>query len=143
MGDFLKGPLTGILEGIGGIIGKFVVDPNERLKASQELLKLQLDFQAKLLEADAAFAKAQASVITTEAGSSNWLASSWRPILMLVFTYIILHNYVLAPMFHATIVPIPPDMWDLLRLGIGGYVIGRSAEKVVPGIAAAIVEAKK
>ena len=143
MGDFLKGPLTGILEGVGSIIGKFVVDPNEKLKASEELLKLQLDFQGKLLEADAEFAKAQAGVITTEAGSSNWLASSWRPVLMLVFTYIILHNFVLAPMFHLAVVAIPPDMWDLLRLGIGGYVIGRSAEKIVPGVAAAIAETKK
>ena len=24
---------------------------------------------------------------------------------------------------------IPPDMWDLLKIGLGGYVVGRSAEK--------------
>lgn len=135
MGDFLKGPLTGILEGVGGIIGKFVVDPGEKLKASQELLKLQLDFQAKLIEADAEIAKAQAGVITTEAGSGNWLAASWRPLLMLTFTYIILHNFVLAPVFHWTVVQIPPDMWTLLNIGVGGYVVGRSAEKTLPVVA--------
>ena len=26
---------------------------------------------------------------------------------------------------------IPPDMWDLLKLGVGGYVLGRSVEKGV------------
>lgn len=26
---------------------------------------------------------------------------------------------------------IPPDMWDLLKLGVGGYVVGRSAEKSI------------
>lgn len=26
-------------------------------------------------------------------------------------------------------------LWDIVELGIGGYVIGRSAEKVLPGIA--------
>jgi hypothetical protein len=135
MGNLLSGPLKGILEGIGGIIDKFVADPSEKLKASQELLKLQLDFQAKLAEADVEFAKAQSTIITAEAASGNWLAGSWRPVLMLVFTYIILHNYVLAPTFGGTVVPIPPDMWDLLRLGVGGYVIGRSAEKVLPDVA--------
>jgi hypothetical protein len=27
---------------------------------------------------------------------------------------------------------IPADMWDLLKIGIGGYTIGRSAEKIIP-----------
>jgi len=27
--------------------------------------------------------------------------------------------------------PIAEDMWDLLKIGLGGYVVGRSAEKIV------------
>ena len=26
---------------------------------------------------------------------------------------------------------IPPDMWDLLKIGIGGYTVGRTVEKSV------------
>lgn len=129
--------LSGLVKGAGDIIGKFVTDPSEKLKAQQEVLALQEKYAEKLLEAEMETVKAQAAVISTEAGSKNWLASSWRPILMLVFTYIILHNFVIAPLFHITSVAIPPDMWDLLRLGIGGYVMGRSVEKVVPSIAQA------
>jgi hypothetical protein len=41
-------------------------------------------------------------------------------------------------MFHVGLaLAIPPDMWDLLKLGVGGYVMGRSAEKVAPGIISA------
>ena len=29
-------------------------------------------------------------------------------------------------------------LWDIVQLGIGGYVIGRSVEKVIPEIAEAI-----
>jgi len=29
-------------------------------------------------------------------------------------------------------------LWDIVQLGLGGYVIGRSVEKVVPAIAGAI-----
>ena len=31
---------------------------------------------------------------------------------------------------------IPPDMWDLLKLGIRGYVAGRSVEKAVSAYSA-------
>ena len=26
---------------------------------------------------------------------------------------------------------IPPDMWGLLKLGLSGYIVGRSGEKMV------------
>jgi hypothetical protein len=142
MGDLLKGPIAGIVEGIGSVLGKFVTDPNAKLQAQLELSKLEMEFREKVLAADVEYAKAQAGVITTEAGSKNWLASSWRPILMLTFTYIILHNYVLAPLFHAPAVAIPADMWELLRIGMGGYVVGRTVEKVAPSIAQAISNKK-
>jgi hypothetical protein len=29
-------------------------------------------------------------------------------------------------------------LWDIVQLGLGGYVIGRSIEKVAPQIAAAV-----
>lgn len=57
---------------------------------------------------------------------------------MLVFTYIIFHTYVVAPLFSVGSVIIPPDMWELLKIGMGGYVFGRTVEKITPDIAAAI-----
>jgi len=29
-------------------------------------------------------------------------------------------------------------LWDIVELGLGGYVIGRSVEKIAPGIAGAL-----
>ena len=36
-----------------------------------------------------------------------------------------------VPLFGTPQADIPPDMWDLLKLGVGGYVVGRSVEKGV------------
>ncbi len=78
----------------------------------------------------------QASVIVAELKSGAWLAQNWRPITMLTFVAIIANNYILYPYLslfwgQAPVLEIPPDMWALLKIGLGGYVVGRSTEKVV------------
>jgi hypothetical protein len=54
---------------------------------------------------------------------------------MLVFVAIVANNYILAPyidlFFNAGLqLDVPAPMWDLIKIGLGGYVVGRSAEKV-------------
>lgn len=73
-------------------------------------------------------------IIKAEAGSSHALTALWRPMLMLVFTAIIANNYILAPYLAAmfdwsVMLDLPDRFWDLLNLGVGGYVAGRSIEK--------------
>ena len=110
------------------ITGKAIEDPN--MKA--ELLM-------KLKEAEMATQQLQAKVINSEASSSHWITSAWRPITMLVFVAIIANNYILVPYFQAFGLQIPTldltnQMWDLLKIGIGGYIVGRSAEKIATSI---------
>jgi len=78
--------------------------------------------------------QAAAKVIEAEA-KSNWFAASWRPLLMYVLIFILIWNYVLGPvilfLFKASItIELPGDVWTLLQIGLGGYVVGRSAESV-------------
>lgn len=73
--------------------------------------------------------QSQAGIITTEA-QGNWLQRSWRPILMLSFGFIIIYRYFLSQVLALPAVDLPIDFWELLNLGIGGYVVGRSVEKV-------------
>ena len=75
-------------------------------------------------------------VIIAEAKGGSFLQRNWRPILMLSFTAIIVNNYILAPyldaMFSVGIqLEIPADMWGLLKIGIGGYIVSRGAEKSI------------
>ena len=127
--DFSLGDIGSVFKDIReSLTGKAIEDPNKKA----ELLM-------KLKEAELATQQLQAKVISTEAGSEHWITSAWRPITMLVFVAIIANNYILVPYFKAFGLDIPDlvlnnQMWDLLKIGIGGYIVGRSAEKVVKNL---------
>ena len=126
MVDFKLGDVGGIFKDIReAITGEGIKDPTEKLK----ILKVLQDAESKIMEQ-------KAKTIVAEASSEHWLASSWRPITMLVFVTIIANNYIIAPYlksfgYEVPTLDIPPDMWGLLQLGIGGYIAGRSGEKMV------------
>lgn len=130
--DFIAGPATSLVDSVGGVIDNLHTSDDEKNEAKRKLAQIERGFYGQVVEADTEWVKAQASVIQAEANSQSWLARNWRPILMLVFTYIIAHNFVIAPMFSIEAVEIPPNMWDLIKIGIGGYVIGRTTEKILP-----------
>ena len=71
----------------------------------------------------------QTEIIVAEA-NGNWLQRSWRPILMLCFGFIVMYVKFIAPLFELPIPPLENEGVDLLLWGIGGYVVGRSAEKI-------------
>lgn len=136
-------PLADLVKAVGGIIDNLNTSGEEKLTAQRQLVELERNFQLEMAKLDGEWAKTQAEVITSESKSESWLARNWRPILMLVFTYIIAHNYVIAPLFHVQSVPIPPDMWELIRIGMGGYIVGRTAEKIAPAVTEIITSKKK
>lgn len=112
-----------------GLIDKLFPNPEKRDEARLKLLTLEQ--QGGLKELDV-----RMNVIVAEAQSDHFLTATWRPITMLTFVAIIANNYIIAPyldvLFGTSIkLDIPPDMWGLLKLGLGGYVIGRSGEKAM------------
>jgi len=141
--DIITGGFGSVISAISDVIGHFVADPNEKLKAQLELSKIATDFQIQVLQTDRDIAVQQATVITAEAKSESWIARNWRPIIMLQFGFIIGYNFILAPIFSIQSIPIPQDMWQLLKLGLGGYIIGRSVEKTVPEVTKAIIAGKQ
>lgn len=93
--------------------------------------KVRSELRLSLLENVAELERTAANVIMAEANGESWLQRNWRPLLMLLFGVIIANNFLIVPLFSTPKAEIPPDMWDLLKLGVGGYVMGRSAEKGV------------
>lgn len=134
MGFWTAIPVIGkVLDGVFSLIDKGIEDKDEANK-----LKAELDtvFKNADLTEFTETLRAQSSIIVAEAKGESWLQRSWRPLIMLLFGIIILNNYILNPwlaaMFSIDIVmEIPIHMWSLLKLGIGGYVAGRSIEKAV------------
>jgi len=107
---------------LGGLDG-LITSKEERMQAEIALKQI---FATKELELQ----KMQADIIIAEA-SGNWLQRSWRPILMLSFGFIVIYVKFIGPLFGLTIPPLEDEFWNLLQLGIGGYVIGRTGEKMI------------
>jgi hypothetical protein len=138
LGKILSAPFGDLFKNVTEVIDNLNTSGEEKLEAQRKLLELERGFQVKIAEIDATNAKTAAEVIIAETKSESWAARNWRPITMLTFTYIIAHNYIFAPMFSLTVLSIPTDLWELLKIGMGGYVLGRTAEKIVPQVATAI-----
>jgi len=114
---------------IGKVFDSLFPDPEQKAAANLKLMELQMAGGLKELEQAGA-------IITAEAKSEHWLVAAWRPVTMLVFVAIIANNYILAPyidMFFNTdvVLELPPQMWDLLKIGLGGYIVGRTGEKMI------------
>jgi hypothetical protein len=120
----------------GRIIDNLSTTDEEKLKAKNELSGLVFEALNKMQEA-------QRDVLVTEA-KGNWLQRSWRPILMLAFGFIVVYAYFFEPAFLLSdgelgvSETLNPKFWELLKLGVGGYIIGRSTEKVASTVTSRI-----
>ena len=126
MNKIFKWFTGGLVKEIGNVIDKLFTSEEERLKAKNEIFKVLQEQQLELQ-------KLQTEIIVTEA-NGNWLQRSWRPILMLAFGFIVIYVKFIAPLFSLPIPPLEDEFWNLLQLGIGGYVVGRRVEKVAKNI---------
>jgi hypothetical protein len=119
-----------LIDSGGKLIDNISTSDDEKLKAKNELSKIVLDGLGNVQNA-------QKEIVLSET-SGNWLQRSWRPILMLSFGFIVIYAYFLQPAFFSESIAIeeklPDTFWELLKLGIGGYIIGRSVEKVASNV---------
>ena len=125
-------------KGIGSLIGGFgtlAKDLRTAIKGYELTPDQQAEIEGKLAELEGKATDAKSAIIVAEA-KGNWLQKSWRPLLMVLFGIIIANNFIIHPYMLAltgksVMLPIPPDMWSLLKIGVGGYIVGRSVEKGV------------
>ena len=118
--------LLSFLPIIGDVLDKVLPDPTAQAEAKLKLMELAQ-------KGEFAEMNARADIIKAEASSESWLAQSWRPIMMLTFGALIVARWLgyAAPGISQEEIL---KLWDIVELGLGGYVIGRSVEKIVPSI---------
>lgn len=122
-------PVTAVI-GIGTkVIERLWPDPAQASEAKLKLLELAQKGELTELVS-------RAEIVKTEAASSHWLASNWRPLLMLTFGGLIVARWFgwAAPQLTTEEYL---KLWDIVELGLGGYVVGRTVEKIVPSVAEA------
>lgn len=117
---------------INSAINKIWPDPADRAKAEVALLQAQAESAVNQMAQEM-------SVLVAEAKSEHWLAATWRPIVMLTFTALITARWLgwSAPNIGPEEVA---QLWSIVQFGLGGYVVGRSAEKIVPQVAQVIAQ---
>ncbi len=121
--------LQGLLGPIVDLVGRFIPDPEKKAAAQLEVMKMAQT--GELAQLNAAL-----QVIMAES-NGNWLQRSWRPLMMLFFASLVgarWFGYSAPSMSEAEVL----ELWAIVKLGIGGYTIGRSVEKITPAIADAL-----
>ena len=111
---------------LGKVIDKIFPDAEnaEQVKVvlAEMMLKGELDTLAQ-----------QAGVIKAEAQGEGWLQRSWRPLVMLIFTALIVARWMgwAAPNLTEEV---ELKLLSIVQLGIGGYIASRGVEKLVTTI---------
>ncbi len=114
--------VTNLVSAVGDIVNRLTLPGREKKQLETDILRLLIAVEEKTISE-------QAAAIREEA-RGDWLQRSWRPIVMLVFTVIVLAGTFLN-------LPILSDtsrFWDLLEIGLGGYIIGRGSEQLVSSL---------
>ena len=114
---------------IGTIGGKVLDIVDDVVEDKDEANKLKFQIQRQLIETKSSELEAQVKIVLAEAQGSS-LQRNWRPLLMVIFA-----GLVVAHWFGFTASNIPESVQNSLlniaMVGVGGYAMGRSAEKVV------------
>ena len=122
----ILGFLTGLVKPATELVDSLHTSDEEKGKIKAQLMKIENEFAGKLLEYETKLLDAQAGVVMAEAKGESWLQRSWRPLSMLTFLVLII-----CDSFGLLRFRLNEEAWVLFQLGLGGYVIGRSGEKVV------------
>lgn len=115
------------------LIDNLHTSTEEKLEQKAQLLALQVQFLEKGLAYEQEQLKQKAAIIMAEAQGGSWIQRNWRPITMLTFLALVVLDQTGVLAFR-----LAPQAWTLLQIGLGGYVVGRSAEKIVPGVLSAM-----
>lgn len=118
-----------IFEPAAKLIDSLHTSEAEKLGAKQKLYEAQAEVTGKLLDYERLLLESQAKIITAEAQGSSWLQRNWRPITMITFLIL-----VVCDSFGLLAFRLAEQAWTLLQIGLGGYIVGRSAEKIMPHV---------
>lgn len=121
--------LSGLVQPVTQLIDEMHTSDEERLQVKSRLFEMQSAMAAQMLNYEARLVETKTKVIAAEAQGASWMQRNWRPLTMLTFL-----GLVVADTFGLTEFRLAQEAWTLLQIGLGGYVVGRSAEKIIPKV---------
>ena len=118
--------IAGIFKPAAELIDALHTSEEEKLKQQRRLLEIQALVLDSSLQYEKEMMTSRAEIINSEAKSEHWITATWRPITMLTFLAL-----AVGDSLGLLTTPLRDEAWMLLQIGLGGYVVGRSAEKVI------------
>lgn len=126
--------LPAILGPISEILGRIIPDPNKRIELENEITKVMLSNQSALMDA-------MKSVMVADAQSEGWLTRNARPATVVWGLSMVTWLGVVAPSLGigneaiTAIKQVPSDLWNLVTVGIGAYMLGKTGETIANSVA--------
>ncbi len=133
--------ILGLIQTVaGGLLDlgkKYIPDKDKQAEFEKEVMTMQSNLLAKQIDANIEEMKAGSAVVVAEAQGESWLQRNWRPIVMMIFTGLVVCYWFGIQPAHADDTTIL-ELFSIVKIGLGGYVIGRSAEKVATTVVGAL-----
>lgn len=117
--------ISNIFEPAAKLIDELHTSDEEKLRLQSQIKAVENELLAKVIDYENKLLESKTAIITAEATGQSWIQRNWRPITMLTFLVL-----VVCDSFGWLPSKLAPDAWTLLQIGLGGYVAGRSAEKM-------------
>jgi len=107
---------------LGKVIDKLFPDAGQAEEARVTLTRMALDGELEELAQ-------RAGVVKAEVQGEGWLQRSWRPLVMLVFTALVVCRWMgwASPDLSEAL---ELKLLGIVQLGIGGYIASRGVENV-------------
>ncbi|NVK42131.1 MAG: N-acetylmuramoyl-L-alanine amidase [Oceanospirillaceae bacterium] len=122
-------PAADLIDNLHTSTEEEMIQSNNLVALQNELVIAQNQITSQIIQLESDLLKAQSAIIVAEANGQSWMQRNWRPITMLTFLVL-----VVADTFGLTEFRLSEQAWVLLQIGLGGYVVGRSAEKIMPNV---------
>jgi hypothetical protein len=121
--------ISSLFEPAVKLIDEMHTSDEERIDAKTKMQVAFNDLSMAVVDYEGRLVEARGGIIKAEAESKHWLTANWRPITMLTFLFLVVMDaFKLLPN------PLASEAWTLLQIGLGGYVVGRSGEKIIKSV---------
>jgi len=121
--------IAGIFKPAAELVDELHTSEEEKLKAKGHLLDVQAAAMQRVFDYEKELIDAKGKIIHAEASSKHWLTANWRPITMLTFLALVVARW-LGFSAEGLSQEDYDALYNLISIGIGGYILGRSGEKI-------------
>lgn len=121
-----------IIELLLPILNKFIPDADKRAEASEAITK-------QLLENQAALYDGMKTVMAADAASESWMTRNARPAVV-YWCLSMMTWLIISPIFDLqtatikSINAIPDNMWNVVLVSIGGYILAKSGVDIAKAV---------